>query len=171
MQPEDLIAFEDEIAECFNRGEIKAPVHLAGGNERQLIDIFRDIRPADWVCGTWRAHYHALLKGVPRESVRAAILDGRSIALCFPDHRVLCSAIVGGIMPIALGIAWAIKRRGGSEWVYCFIGDMAAQTGIAHETMKYAAAFEVPITFIIEDNGIGGAHVPTDEVRGHAMHA
>lgn len=156
MQPvtkSELIEFEDEIAALFNAGKIKSPVHLAGGNEDQLIDAFRDIEPDDYVFGTWRSHYHCLLKGVPRELLKKKILAGRSINLCFPEYRVLCSAMVGGNAPIALGVAWAIKRNHGPEKVHCFLGDMGWETGIVRECTKYANGHSLPIRFIIEDNG------------------
>ena len=107
MTREELIAFEDEMAALFNAGQIKAPLHLVGGNENALIDIFKNIRPQDHIFCSWRSHYHALLKGVPRELVKQRILEGRSIALCFKEYRMLSSAIVGGICPIATGVAWA----------------------------------------------------------------
>lgn len=153
MTPEDLIAFEKEIAAEFEAGQIKAPVHLAGGNEQQLIDIFKDIGHDDYVFTSWRAHYHCLLKGVPPQQLRDAIHAGRSIALCFPEHRILSSAIVGGICPIATGLGWAIKERGGKEWVHVFIGDMTGRTGIARETVEYCVSHELPVTFYVEDNG------------------
>ena len=149
---EKLRAFTDEVAEVFNAGQIAAPVHLAGGNEEQLIEIFRDVRPEDWVCGSWRSHYHCLLKGVPPSDLMAAIVAGRSIALCFPDHRVICSAIVGGIMPIALGIAWGIKRRAGAGIVHCFVGDMTNTGGLAAECRNYAYGHGLPIRWIVENN-------------------
>lgn len=153
MKAEDLIAFEDRMAALFEAGRIKAPLHLAGGNETQLIEYFDEhVRREDWVLCGWRSHYHCLLKHVPPEDVEAAIIEGRSIALCFPRYRVLCSAIVGGIAPIAMGIAWAIKRRGGSERVHCFVGDMTAETGIYHESEKYAYGHDLPVAWLVEDN-------------------
>lgn len=142
------------MAKLFAGGRIKAPLHLAGGNENQLIAIFQPIRDEDWVLCSWRSHYHCLLKGVPEDKVRNAILAGRSIALCFPDYRVLSSAIVGGICPIAVGLALAIQRRGGAEKVYCFVGDMTAESGIFHECRKYAGGHDLPIHFIVENNGV-----------------
>jgi TPP-dependent pyruvate/acetoin dehydrogenase alpha subunit len=152
MNATDLIAFEDDIAAEFAAGNIRAPVHLSGGNEEQLIEIFKKIKPEDWVFCTWRSHYHALLKGVPPAEVRAAIMDGQSITLTFPKYRLFSSAIVGGICPIAVGLAWAIKKRGGSERVWCFIGDMAAESGIHHEAFNYSYGRSLPIKFMIEDN-------------------
>ena len=152
MTPEELIAFETEIADIFNAGKIRAPVHLYYGNEAQMIEIFRDVKPEDWVFCSWRSHYQCLLKGVPREEVKAEILDGRSISLCFPKYRVVSSAIVTGVLPIAVGTAMGIKRRGEKARVHCFVGDMTAETGAFHECLKYSTNHQLPIRFIIEDN-------------------
>jgi TPP-dependent pyruvate/acetoin dehydrogenase alpha subunit len=149
----DLVAFEEEIASAFNAASIRAPVHLYNGNEERMIEIFRTVRPEDWLVCSWRSHYQCLLKGVPRGELKRAILDGQSISLCFPKHRIFSSAIVGGGLPIAVGIALGIKRRKQHEMVYCFIGDMTAETGIAHESIKYSENHNLPIHFIIEDNG------------------
>ena len=67
MNKAELVAFEDEIIELFNDGKILSPIHLSRGNEDDLIRIFQDVKPEDWVFGTHRSHYHALLKGVPKE--------------------------------------------------------------------------------------------------------
>ena len=152
MTPEDLIAFETEIAGIFNAGKIRAPVHLYSGNEAQMIGIFRDVKPEDWVFCSWRSHYQCLLKGVPREEVKAEILDGRSISLCFPKYRVVSSAIVTGVLPIAVGTAMGIKRRGEKARVHCFVGDMTSETGCFHECLKYSTNHQLPIRFIVEDN-------------------
>lgn len=148
----ELIAFEEEIAELFNAGKIRAPVHLYYGNEDAIIRNFARIRPQDWVFCSWRSHYQCLLKGVPRDQVRQEILAGRSISLCFPAHRVFSSAIVGGVLPVAVGTAMSIKRSGEDSKVYCFMGDMTSETGIAHESIKYSRNHELPIHFIVEDN-------------------
>lgn len=149
---ESLIAFERDIADLFNSGAIRAPIHLDGGNEEQLIEIFKDVGPNDWICGSWRQHYHALLRGVPPERLKTEIMAGRSITLCISEYRVISSAIVGGILPIALGLAWSIKREGGKERVWCFLGDMTARTGIYHECFSYARGWDLPIRFVTEDN-------------------
>jgi TPP-dependent pyruvate/acetoin dehydrogenase alpha subunit len=162
---DELIAFEAEIAAAFNRGEIRAPIHLSGGNENKLISIFEEIKPSDWVISNWRAHYHALLHGIPAEKVRAEIMNGRSITLSWPEHRFLSSAIVGGCLPIAVGIALSIKRNGGSERVHAFVGDMGARTGMFHECLQYAQGNQLPIRFIVEDNAMSVC-TPTREVWG-----
>ena len=155
LTKKDLIDFETEMAACFDGALIRAPVHLYSGNEEQIIDIFRkhNISKEDWVLGSWRSHYQCLLKGVPKEELKEAILNGRSISLCFKEHKVLCSGIVTGALSIALGIALNIKRDGGDNKVYCFMGDMTSETGGAHECIKYAKNHKLPIHFIVEDNG------------------
>jgi TPP-dependent pyruvate/acetoin dehydrogenase alpha subunit len=153
MTAQDLIDFETEIAAAFNQAHIRAPVHLYSGNEEQMIEIFRSIKPEDWVLCSWRSHYQCLLKGVPRERLKREIFEGRSISLCFPEYRVLSSAIVTGVLPIAVGLALAIKRARGTHSVFCFMGEMTAETGVAHECIKYSENHDLPIRFIVEDNG------------------
>lgn len=168
MKADDLQAFEADIAEEFNAGKIRAPIHLSGGNEKELIDIFQHIRPQDWVCTYWRSHYHCLLKGVPPTALKDAIMDGRSISLCFPSHRIISSAIVGGILPIAVGLAMGIKRNGEDAKVWCFMGDMTALTGIAQECRTYAFGHNLPIEFVTEDNGMSVCTPTADVWRASA---
>lgn len=152
---EELIEFENDIAYCFDNAQIRAPVHLYNGNEEQMIEVFEknNISEDDWVLSSWRSHYQCLLKGVPKEKLKEAILQSRSISLCFREQRVLSSGIVSGIIPIALGIALDIKRKEQNNKVYCFMGEMTSETGVAHECIKYARNHKLPIHFIIEDNG------------------
>ena len=152
MTSQELIDFETDIAHEFNSGKIRAPVHLYCGNEEAIISVFAKIKPQDWVFCSWRSHYQCLLKGVPPSEVKAEIMAGRSISLCFPQHRILSSAIVTGVLPIALGVALGIKRRKAAEKVWCFMGEMTSETGVAHECIKYARSHELPIHWVIEDN-------------------
>jgi pyruvate dehydrogenase E1 component alpha subunit len=151
---EKLKKYEEKIASIFNAGEIRAPVHLSDGNELELLSIFKEIREQDWVFCSWRSHYQCLLKGVSPEDLEFAIRDGRSIALSFPDHNIYSSAIVGGQISLAVGAALAAKRKGSNAHIWCFIGDMTSETGVAQSAFRYSIAFDLPITFVIEDNGI-----------------
>lgn len=154
LTSEELIEFEDDIAECFNDGKIKAPIHLYNGNEEEMIKIFKDVKKKDWIFCTWRSHYQCLLKGVPQDELKKAIIDGRSIGLCFPAYNTYSSGIVAGSLPIALGTAMALKRQNTRAKVWCFVGDMGSEHGMFYECAKYAAQHELPIKFIIEDNGL-----------------
>lgn len=175
--PDSLRNFEANVAAAFNAGAIKAPVHLSGGNELDVLEYFRtQVNEQDYVCTTWRSHYHCLCKGVPEEQLFADILAGKSITLNYPEQRVLSSAIVGGVVPIGLGIAWAIKHEPDTlvnyegvprivlkPKVHVFIGDMTACSGIKYECAEYARAHGLPIQFIVEDNGMSVC-TPTKDV-------
>lgn len=165
MTKEKLIAFEEEIKDLFLQKKIRAPIHLSRGNEEQLIEIFKQVKPEDWVFSTHRSHYHALLKGISAQWLRDEILAGRSIHIFNKKYNFFTSAIVGGICSIAVGVALGIKRKNEQRHVWCFIGDMAAEMGIFYEAEKYARNFRLPITFVIEDNGFS-ASTPTDKVWG-----
>lgn len=163
--PEQLIAFEADIAAEFLAGHIRAPVHLSGGNEDQLIKVFQHIGREDYVLSTWRSHYHALLKGVDPTWLRAEIVAGRSMYIHSREHRFLTSSIAGGILPIGLGIAKAIQLRGGTERVWCFVGDMTARMGVFRECLEYATGHDLPYHLVIEDNGLS-TNTPTREAWG-----
>ena len=152
MNKHQLIKFEEEIADLFNNAKIKAPIHLHSNNEKNFIKIFKKIKKNDWVFCSWRSHYHCLLKGVPISKLKKEILNGKSISLCFPKYKIYSSAIVGGNLPIAVGMALSYKNKKKKNKVYCFIGDMTSETGIAHECIKYSINKKLPIKFIIEDN-------------------
>ena len=166
---EDLVSFEKEIADVFATGAIRAPVHLRAGREDPLIEIFRKhkIGDDDYVFGFWDSHELALLKGVPREELKQAILDGKSISLCFPQYKFLCSGIVGSLMGTAVGVAWALKHQNQKGRVFLFCGDMSSETGIFHESVKYALNFDLPVTFVVCDNGLS-VMTNTREVWGSA---
>ena len=152
MKPQELINFEKEIAESFNNAKIRAPIHLHGNNEKELIEIFKSIKKEDWIFSSWRSHYHCLLKGVPKDLLKDDIVKGKSITLIYPEYKIYTSAIVGGIIPIALGTAFALKQKQSKEIVNLFMGGMTSETGVAHEAHKYATAHDLPIRFIIEIN-------------------
>jgi TPP-dependent pyruvate/acetoin dehydrogenase alpha subunit len=156
---DDLRAFEREVADAFEAGKIRSPVHLSDGNENQLIEIFKDIPKTAFVFSTWRSHYHALLHGVPRERLMADILAGKSMQLHYREPLFFSSAIVGGILPIACGAAYA----GANVW--CFIGDMTRSIGAFQDARKFCGHHELPVNFIVEDNGLS-TNTPTDRAWG-----
>jgi len=163
MTAEELIAFEQDIFREFEAGHIRGPIHLSGGNEQQLIDIFKRIKRTDWVFSTWRNHYHALLHGVPKGKLRDEILAGRNMNFSSKEHNFFTSAIVGGTLSIACGVAYALRDTGHHVW--CFVGDMAASTGAFWEADSFSFLNDLPITFVVEDNRFS-ADSPTDECWG-----
>ena len=154
MTKTDLINFEQEISDIYATGKITGPIHLRDGNEEQLIEIFKDVNAQDYVFSSWAAHLEALLKGIPSEVVKQKIVEGNSMMLCFPEYNFYASSIVGGICPIAVGTALSISRKQTKQQhVWCLIGDMTYMTGIAQECIEYSENFNLPITFVVEDNG------------------
>ena len=160
MDAASLIEFEHEVARRFEAKEIPGPIHLCSPDQAEpLIEIFKDIPRHAWVLSTWRSHWHALLHGIPADLVMSEIVAGRSMGLNFPEHRFMTSAIMGGILPIACGLAAAGER------VWCFVGDMCASTGTFHDASTFAAGELLRIRFVVEDNGLS-VNTPTKEMWG-----
>jgi TPP-dependent pyruvate/acetoin dehydrogenase alpha subunit len=160
---EELIKFETQIGDLFNTKQIRAPIHLYHGNEKKIIEIFKRVDITnDWVCCTWRNHYQALLKNIPPEYLKDKIVKGKSMVLTLPEYKFICSSIVGGIPSIATGIALGLQLEKTAHRVWCWVGDMSAETGAFHEAYKYARNHELPVTFIVESNGLS-VMTPTEE--------
>ena len=158
---ERLKKFELLVKEKYEKGLIKAPIHLSGGNEKPLIKIFKKIKKSDWVISNWRSHYHAILHGIPEKEILKEIIKGKSMSLNFKKYKFISSSIVAGGIPIALGIAKGIKKNKKKNKVHVFIGDMTFETGVFHECYKYSKNFDLPIKFIVEDNNLS-TNTPTN---------
>jgi TPP-dependent pyruvate/acetoin dehydrogenase alpha subunit len=162
MNKKQLIEFEERVQKVYEAGEIKAPIHLSGGNEDQLIEIFKKISNDDWVFSSWRNHYHALLHGFDPEKLFNLIVEGRSMGINSLEDKFYSSSIVGGSLPIALGVAQSIKLKKQEDKVWCFVGDMTFETGTFHECYKFSRNFDLPIEFVVEDNNMS-TNTPTDQ--------
>ena len=149
---EELIAFEDRIGNLYLDNKLPFLFHLSGGNEQQLINIFNDIKEGDYVISNHRNHYHALLHGIPPKELEDRILNGRSMFIYDRARNFFCSAIIGGTPAIAAGIAWALKRKNSKQRVWCFVGDGTEDNGHLYEAVRYVDGWELPCTFIIENN-------------------
>ena len=149
---EELIAFEDKIGNLYLDNKLPFLFHLSGGNEEQLISIFEKIEEGDYVISNHRSHYHALLHGIPPEVVEDRILNGRSMFIYDRARNFFCSAIIGGTPAIAAGIAWALKKKGSKQKVWCFVGDGTEDNGHLFEAVRYVEGWDLPCTFIIENN-------------------
>lgn len=149
---DELIGFVDKMAEHHDAGRLPFAVHLPGGNEDELIKIFKNINEGDYVLSTHRNWYHALLHGLPPEEVENKILNARSMFMFDRERNFYVSAIIGGTPAIAVGIAWALKRKKSNQRVWCFIGDGIEDTGHFYEAVRYVEGFDLPCTFVIEDD-------------------
>ena len=158
-----LQEYEENLKLLFGEGKINCPLHLSGGNEQALIDIFQHIKPQDYIFSTHRAHYHYLLKGGDPQVLLDEILGlpsgmcggkGRSMHLYDQALKFYTSAIVGGVGPIAAGVALNIKKQKLDQHVWCFVGGGAEDQGSFTEAVRFGIARELPLTFVIEDNNL-----------------
>jgi len=139
---QSLIDFESQVKQLWEDGDLRMLIHLCGGNEEQLIEIFRQVQPGDWVFSTHRNHYHALLSGIPAERLLDRIKAGGSMFVYNniskgniehstlnleprTDCNFVCSAILAGNCSMAVGVAVAIKERCEAQNARC----QAAGTG------------------------------------------
>jgi TPP-dependent pyruvate/acetoin dehydrogenase alpha subunit len=148
-----LQTFEARVAELYELGEIKAPIHLSDGNEEELLWIFEKVSPHDYVFTTWRSHYHALLHGVDSDWLLAEIVGGRSMGIINDTPYIYSSSIVGGTVPAALGSAYKFSKDGSGRRAWLFVGDMTARSGLFMEAYTYARNFSLPLQIVVEDNG------------------
>jgi len=149
---EELIEFEKRMAQRWNNAEIPYYIHLSGGNEEPLIQIFREIKKGDYIFSTHRSHYHYLLAGGSPEKLEKMILEGRGMHIIDKELNFISTAIVSGGPPIAAGVALALKRKKSKNSVWCFVGDAAEDEGHFYEAIRYVDGHNLPCTFIIEDN-------------------
>lgn len=149
---EQLIAFESKLAKAYEAGELPFLLHLAGGDEAQLIEIFKQVAVGDWVFASHRAHYHALLAGIHPAEVEAKIMAGKSMFIYDAERNFCVSAVLAGTCGIAVGVAVALKEEGSPSRVWCFLGDGGEEQGHFWEAAMYAEGHDLPITFIIADN-------------------
>ena len=166
LTPKDLREFELEVFDLFKNKKIHSPVHLRGGNEEKLIEIFNKIKSEDYCFLTWASHLECLLKGMSKEELKQKILNNKSICMSSKKHNIISSAIVAGNAPIAVGTAFALKRKSKSNHVWCFVGDMAFYTGTVQESIRYAEVHDLPITFVVADNGLS-VTTPTEKIWGN----
>lgn len=148
----ELIEFETQIGKLYLDNKLPFLFHLSGGNEDQLIKIFENISDDDYVISHHRNHYHALLHGIAPDVLEDRILNGRSMFIYDRERNFFCSAIIGGTPGIAAGVAWALKRKGSKQRVWCFVGDGTEDNGHLYEAIRYVDGWDLPCTFVIESN-------------------
>jgi pyruvate dehydrogenase E1 component subunit alpha len=154
--------FEEKCVELYSGGEIRGFVHLYIGEEAVAVGVNSALTPDDNIVSTYREHGHALARGVPLDAVMAEMYGkvtgcshgrGGSMHLFDTSRRFYGgNAIVGGGLPLAVGIALADKMRGDSRVTACFFGDGAVAEGEFHECMNLAALWELPVLFCCENN-------------------
>ncbi|HEX2716337.1 MAG TPA: pyruvate dehydrogenase (acetyl-transferring) E1 component subunit alpha [Gemmatimonadaceae bacterium] len=169
--------FEERCAEAYALGKIGGFCHLYIGQEAVSTGTLSMLRPDDYVITTYRDHGQALARGITPRAVMAELFGrqdgcsggkGGSMHLFDKQTNFLGGhGIVGGHVPVATGVAFAIKYRGGDQVCICFMGESVVNTGAFHEALNMAGLWKLPVVYIIENNRYG---MGTALERASAIH-
>ncbi len=154
--------FEERCAELYSAGKIRGFLHLYVGEEAIAAGVMPVLEPDDAVVSTYREHGHALARGIPAGAVMAEMFGkvegcshgrGGSMHLFDVSRRFYGgNAIVGGGVPIAVGLALADAMTKRPRITACFFGDGATAEGVFYESLNLAALWKLPVLFLCENN-------------------
>ncbi len=154
--------FEEKCAQAYGEGKIRGFLHLYIGEEAVAVGALHALTPEDNVVATYREHGHAIVRGLAMEKAMAEMYGkregcsrghGGSMHLFDAATRLFGgNAIVGGGLPIAVGLALADRMRKVRRVTACFFGEGAMAEGAFHESMNLAALWKLPVLFLCENN-------------------
>ncbi len=154
--------FEERCAELYGAGHIRGFLHLCDGEEAIAVGVMQVLTAGDAIVSTYREHGHALARGVAMGPLLAELYGkrtgcsgGRGGSMHIFDAATRFyggNAIVGGGLPLAVGLALAEKLKGSRNLAACFFGEGAAAEGEFHESMNLAALWKLPVLFLCENN-------------------
>src|SRR5437879_5303445 len=157
--------FEEKAAEAYALGKIGGFCHLYIGQEAVGVGALTALREDDYVICSYREHGQALIKGISPNAVMAELFGkatgcskgkGGSMHLFDVNRRFMGGhGIVGGHVPLAAGLGFAIKYKGGDQVCVCFFGEAAVNIGAFHETLNMASVWKLPVIFLCENNRYG----------------
>jgi pyruvate dehydrogenase E1 component alpha subunit len=157
--------FEERAARAYTEAKIGGYCHLNLGEEATVVGLMAALRPTDYLFTNYRDHGYAIARGIGAERVMAELYGrsdgvskgwGGSMHLFDAEARMLGGyGIVGGQVPLATGAALAVAYRGGDDVVMCQMGDGTAAIGAFHESLNIAALWDLPVVFVIVNNGLG----------------
>ena len=167
---------EEAIVREYPRGKMKSPMHMSLGQEVVAVGVCAALHAEDQVFSSYRSHAAYLAKTGDLESFFGELLGrvtGRahgkagSMHLSFPERGFMgASAIVGSMLPVATGAAFALKTKGNGRVACTFFGDGAVDEGAFWESVNVACAMRLPVLFVCEDNGYA-IHTPKSERHGY----
>jgi pyruvate dehydrogenase E1 component alpha subunit len=175
--------FEERCAELYGAGKIRGFLHLYIGEEANAVGVMQALTPGDAVVATYREHGHALARGIPATEVMAEMYGkasgssrGRGGSMHIFDAKARFyggNAIVGGGLPLAVGLALADKMQKRERVTCCFFGEGAAAEGEFHESLNLAALWKLPVLFVCENNryAMGTAIERSESVPEICAHA
>ena len=168
--------FEEKAAEMYMRGKIGGFLHLYIGEEAMAVGSISTLKPQDYIVSHYREHGHALARGIEPQRIMAELFGrstgtskgkGGSMHLFDAERGFLGGyAIVGGMMPIAVGLGLAAQQQGNDSVTLCFFGDGAVNEGEFHESLNLAALWNLPVVFFCENNGYGMGSPISDTFAG-----
>ena len=155
-------AFEEKCAELYTQQKIRGFLHLYIGEEANAVGVMEALSPQDSIVATYREHGHALARGIAMGPLMAEMYGksngcshGRGGSMHIFDRATRFyggNAIVGGGLPLAVGLALAEKMRKGSGVAVCLFGEGAVAEGEFHESLNLAALWQLPVLFVCENN-------------------
>jgi len=186
LEPRELLAvyrdmvrireFEEACPKLYSQGKMGGFLHLYSGQEAVGVGVAHAMHHEDYMIAAYREHGLILAKGTPPDVVMAELFGkatgvskgkGGSMHMFDAERRFMGGyGIVGGHLPLAVGIGFAIRYRGSDEVVVCLFGDGATNQGVFHEAMNMAALYQVPVVFVCENNGYG---IGTSVARASAV--
>src|SRR5881396_3788631 len=175
--------FEEKAAEAYALGKIGGFCHLYIGQEAVAVGAIAALRPDDYLTSSYREHGQALARGIAANAVMAELFGkatgcsggkGGSMHLFDVAKRFMGGhGIVGGHIPLAAGLGFAIKYRGGDQVCLCYFGEAAVNIGAFHEALNMASVYKLPVIFCCENNryGMGTAFERVAAVTDVVEHA
>ncbi len=155
--------FEEKCAELYGAQKIRGFLHLYIGEEANAVGVMQALGPNDAIVATYREHGHALARGLPAGEVMAEMYGkaagssrgrGGSMHIFDAERRFYGgNAIVGGGLPLAVGLGLADRMQSRPQVTCCFFGEGAAAEGEFHESLNLAALWKLPVLFVCENNG------------------
>ena len=172
--------FEDRVHKHFALGEIPGFVHLYAGEEAIAAGVCSELRDDDYIASTHRGHGHAIAKGCDVKLMMAEIF-GRRTGLCKGkggsmhiadlDRGMLgANGVVGGGIPLVVGVGLSAKVRGTDQVGVAFLGDGALNEGTFSESLNLAAVWQAPCVFVVENNGYAESTAATYALNGVEPH-
>lgn len=171
---------EEALADDYKHLNIRCPMHLSIGQEAIAVGVCENLRKTDKVFSSHRAHAHYLAKGGSLPKL-VAELYGRSEGCCggaggsmhltdLEAGFVASTAIVGGIVPVAVGCSWADKLSGNDNVTVVFFGDGCMEEGVMHESFNFATLHRLPIAFVCEHNNLAVTTPIQDRQNNRGLH-
>src|SRR5712691_9820264 len=163
--------FEEKAAEAYALGKIGGFCHLYIGQEAVAVGSLSVLREDDYVISSYREHGQALARGVPANAIMAELF-GKATG-CSKGKGGSMHLFVGGHIPLAAGLGFAIRYKGGDQVCICYFGEAAVNIGAFHETLNMASVYKLPVIFLCENNryGMGTAFERVAAVTDVVEHA